>query len=131
MPGEGPHRTVAVLRLPGGALDAPADDECDRERVRHGAVTYRKDQGVGNTGRVPDDGVQADAIGIAAVASAERLGAAGRRTARGRVRGWGQRGRRLKKSSSTTIDNTSLKSCLSNSRDINLLVVSVKPTAER
>src|SRR5262249_20699064 len=106
-PGKGPHRAAAVLRLPSGALDAPADDERDRERVRDGAAADGEDQGVGDPDRVPDDGVQADAIGIAALASAQRLGAAGRRGQGDGVRGWGQeRRRRLMKSSSTTIDNT-------------------------
>jgi hypothetical protein len=78
---------VTVLRLPGGALEAPADDERDRERVRNGAAADGEDEGVRDAGRVPDEGVQADAIGIATLASLERFGAAGRRGQGDGVRG--------------------------------------------
>ena len=37
VPGEGPRRAADVLRLPGRALDSPADDQPDRVDVRHGA----------------------------------------------------------------------------------------------
>src|SRR6516225_6970099 len=107
MPGEGSSGVARLLRLAGGALDAPADDERDRERVRDGAAADGKDQGVGNAGGMPDDGVQADAIGVAKLAGAQRLGAAERGHQGNRIRRWAQeRGRRLIKSSSTTIDNT-------------------------
>ena len=36
-----------------------------------------KTKGSGNAGGVPDDGVQADGVGIKEVASVERIGAAG------------------------------------------------------
>src|SRR5262249_29010862 len=98
---------AGLLRLPGGALAAPADDQRDRERVRDRAVADGEDQGVGDARGVPDDGVQAYAIGLAPLASAQRLGAAGRGDQGDGVRGWDQeRGRRLTNSSSTTIDNT-------------------------
>src|SRR5262249_14314359 len=98
---------AGLLRLPGGALAAPADDQRDRERVRDRAVADGEDQGVGDARGVPDDGVQADAIGLAPLASAQRLGAAGGGDQGDGVRGWDQeRGRRLTNSSSTTIDNT-------------------------
>src|SRR6516225_11238943 len=106
MPGEGSSGVARLLRLAGGALAAPADDERDRERVRDGAAADGKDEGVGDAGRVPDDGVQADAIGFATLAGAQRLGAAERGHQGDRIRGWEQeRGRRLMNSSSTTIDN--------------------------
>src|SRR5262249_17225470 len=109
VPGQGSSAAAGLLRLPGGALAAPADDQRDRERVRDRAVADGEDQGVGGARGVPDDGVQADAIGLAPLASAQRLGAAGGGDQGDGVRGWDQeRGRRLTNSSSTTIDNTPL-----------------------
>ena len=47
--GQGPHGVVvAVLRFPGGALAAPANDERDRERVGDGAAAHGEDQGIGD-----------------------------------------------------------------------------------
>src|SRR5262249_8902247 len=107
VPGQGSSGAAGLRRLPGGALAAPADDQRDRERVRDGAVADGKDQGVRDACGVSDDGVQADAIGLAGLASAQRLGAAGGGDQGDRVRGWDkERGRRLTNSSSTTIDNT-------------------------
>src|SRR5262249_34734336 len=106
VPGQGPAGTADVLRLPGGALAAPADDERHRERVRDRAAADGQDEGHGDTGRVPDDGLQADGVGLAEVAGVERLASLGGGHRRGRVRERDQaRGRRLKPSS-TTIDNT-------------------------
>ena len=45
VPGEGSRRAADLLRLPGRALDAPADDQPDREHVRHGAPAASPDQG--------------------------------------------------------------------------------------
>src|SRR5262249_9911651 len=65
-----------------------------------------QDEGHGDTGRVPDDGLQADGVGLAEVAGVERLASLGGGHRRGRVRERDQaKGRRLKPSS-TTIDNT-------------------------
>jgi len=42
--GEGPRRAADVLRLPGRALETPADDEPDRVDVRHDPVTSSKNE---------------------------------------------------------------------------------------
>ncbi len=46
MPGEGPRGTADVLRFSCGALDASADDQPDREHVRHRPAANRQDQGL-------------------------------------------------------------------------------------
>src|SRR5262249_21763306 len=111
VPGQGPEGAVDLLRLPGGALAAPADDECHRERVRDGAAADGQDERNGHASRLPDDGLQVDGVGVPEVAGLERLGPLGGGPQRGRVRGWDQAGgRRLTTSSSTTIDNIPCRS---------------------
>src|SRR5262249_6225686 len=90
----------------GGARAAPANDECDRERVRDGAAADGEDEGNGKPASMPDDGLQADGVGVAELAGLERLPTPGRCHQGSCIRGWGSgRGRRLMTSASTTIDN--------------------------
>jgi hypothetical protein len=62
-----------------------------------GAAADEEDERFGNPGRLPDDRVAVDAIGIAALAGAERLGPPPRRDQADHDRRWSEeRGRRLK-----------------------------------
>ena len=81
---------LSVLRLPGGALGAHPDDQPDRERVLDGAAEARQDEGEREPGGVPDDGVQADGVGIKGLAIVERFAAAGRGRPRDHVHRWDQ-----------------------------------------
>ena len=89
-----------VLRLPGRALDSPADDQPDREHVRHGAPAAPHDQGQRHPHGLPDDGLQADAVRRQAMAAAERLRLSARRHRRSSIHRRNQtpRSRRLKTS---------------------------------
>ena len=69
VPDEGSRSALGLLRLPGRALDSPADDQPDRIHLRHGAVANETDQGERLSDRLPDDGLQADAIGIEEMAA--------------------------------------------------------------
>ena len=57
-----PRRVVGVLRLPGRALDPPADDEPDRVDLRDRAAPATRHQGPRLPGRRGRDGVQADRV---------------------------------------------------------------------
>ena len=62
-----------LLRLPGRALEAPADDQPDREHVRHGPPAASPDQGQRQPHRLPHDGLQAHAVRSQEMAAAQRL----------------------------------------------------------
>ena len=79
VPGQGPSGALGLLRLPGRALDAPADDQPHREHVRHGATAASPHQGQRLAHRLPDDGLQAHAVGRQEMATAQRFQAAARR----------------------------------------------------
>ena len=83
--GQGSRRAVGVLRLPRRALEAPANDQPDREHVRHRAVEAQADQGERQPHRLPDDGLQAHAVRRQALAALERLPAPRRRHPRSSV----------------------------------------------
>ena len=72
VPDEGSRRAPDLLRLPGRALDSLADDQPDRVHLRHGATTNETDQGERLSDGLPDDGLQADAIGLEEVEALER-----------------------------------------------------------
>src|SRR5262249_12068020 len=104
----GPGRVAGLLRLPGGALGASANDEPDRIDVRHGAVADGQDEGERVEGRLPDDGVQADGGGLEDLAVAEWVTVAVEGHRRGSVWRWGGANRsRLTQPPSTTFDNCS------------------------
>ena len=73
VPGEGSGRPAGLLRLPGGALDSPADDQPHRVHLRHGATTHQEDQGERFSHGLPDDGLQADGIRLQEMEAAQRL----------------------------------------------------------
>src|SRR5262249_55393711 len=109
VPGQGPGGVAGLLRLPGGALGAPADDQPDRIDVRHGAAADDQDEGEREPVGLPGDGVQADGVGREELAVAERGKAAGQGHRRGAGCRWGGANRsRLRQPSSTTFDNCSL-----------------------
>ena len=56
---EGSGRAVDVLRLPGRALEAPANNQPDRVDVRHDPLTPSPDQGEWHSTNEPGDDVQA------------------------------------------------------------------------
>src|SRR5262249_45146982 len=108
LPAQGSRGVTGLLRLPGPALDPPADDEPDRIDVRHGAAADDQDEREWQPVGLPDDGVQADGSGLEEVAAVERLAAANEGDRRGTVCRWGGANqRRLNKPSSTTFDNSS------------------------
>src|SRR5262249_3417372 len=108
LPGQGPGGTAGVLRLPGGALGPPADDEPDRIDVRHGAAADAQDERQRVALGLPDDGVQADGGSREGLAAIERLPVAVEGYRRGPVCRWGGANRsRLKQPPSTTFDNSS------------------------
>ena len=72
VPDEGSRSSLGLLRLPGRALDSLADDQPDRIHLRHGAATNETDQGERLSDRLPDDGLQADAIGIEEMEALQR-----------------------------------------------------------
>src|SRR5262249_8211374 len=111
-PGQGAGGTADVLRLPGGAWAALADDQRERGRVRDGGAVDGEDQGVGDADRLPAAGVQAEGVGKQALARADRLVTACGGHQRNCHRGGDQPGgRRLTKSLSTTLDNTPAQLC--------------------
>ena len=79
VPEKGPGCPLGLLRLPCRALDSPADEQSDRVHLRHGAATNEADQGERIEDRLPDDGLQTDAIGLQAVEIAQRFRADPRR----------------------------------------------------
>jgi transposase-like protein len=88
-PGTAPH----LLRLPGRALEAPADDERDRAPVRDRAAAAARDEGRGVAHEGALDGLQAPRHGAGAVASPRRRASAAARTRRHRLRRWRPTGR--------------------------------------
>ena len=78
VPDEGSRSSPGLLRLPRRALDSLADDQPDRIHVCYGAAANKTDQGVRLTGRLPHDGLQANAIGIEEVEALERHSSAHR-----------------------------------------------------
>ena len=78
VPGQGPGGVADVLRLPGRALDSHPHDQPDRVDVLDGAAAARQDEGERQPGGVPDDGLQADGVGLEEVAGVERLDAPAR-----------------------------------------------------
>src|SRR5262245_7902878 len=108
VPGQGPGGVTSVLRLPGRALDALADDQPDRIDVRYRAVADGQDEGEWFEVGLLDHGVQADGGGLEELAVVERLTVAGQGDCRGPVCRWGGTNRsRLTQPSSTTFDNCS------------------------
>ncbi len=93
---EGPGGAADVLRLPGGTLAAPANDEPDREHVCHGAPADGENERLWIAPGHADDGVPPGAVRPGSLAGAERIRPAGRGDRRHSVRQWTQDGRRLK-----------------------------------
>src|SRR5690606_5891362 len=82
VPGEGPRRAALVLRLPGRALEAPADDEPDRIDVRHDPAAASKNERQRQPRRLADDDVQTRRERREALATAQRLRTVTRRPPR-------------------------------------------------
>lgn len=92
---EGPGRALDVLRLPGGALEALADDEPDRIGVRDDPAAASPDEGQRLTPHEPGDDVQAGPVGLGPLAEAQRPSADHAAFGGQEVRGRNPAGRRL------------------------------------
>src|SRR5439155_7025801 len=108
-----------LLRLPGAALDPPADLEPDRIDVLTGAGPDRRNQGPRVTSRWARHVLQADRGGRGEVEAGQRAGARGARTRGREVREWTvgradrSGGRRvITRFRSTTIDYSSVSTML-------------------
>ena len=93
MLGEGPGGVARLLRLPGGALAEPADDEPHRVDLRHDTVANGEDQELPER----EDGAESRASARherrEKVAPATRLPSSGRRDLRREIHQWGGRKR--------------------------------------
>ena len=109
MPLEGSRRVVDLLRLPGRTLDPLAHDQSDREHVRDGPPAASAHQGERFSHGLPDDGLQADAVGVQEMAAAKQYAAHARSDRRSSVHRRNQTpsNRRLKNFPSTTSCNIS------------------------
>ena len=92
---QGSRGIANVLRLPGGALDPPADDQPDRIDLCDDPATPSPDQGQRHTESEPDDDVQARPSRSEEMAAPAWLGTSDAYSARKDFRGWSVTGRRL------------------------------------
>ena len=86
VPDEGPRGAAGVLRLPGRALAALADDEPDRERVRDSAAEDSQDARLPEPEDGVRDGVPAVAVGAGEMAQAKRNGKLAQGDRRSKIR---------------------------------------------
>src|SRR5579863_6584425 len=94
---KGSCRAPDLLRLPGRALDSPANDQPDRKHVCHRAIAASPNQRQRLTARLPHHGLQADAIRLQKMEAVERFAALARRDRRSSIHRWNQiPSRRLK-----------------------------------
>ncbi len=95
MPAEGPGGAAELPPLPGGALEAPTDDEPDRVRLRDDPPPAPPDERQRQPGRVPGDGLQTGQGRPAILAATERPGSTRARDPRPAIHRRRTQGRRL------------------------------------
>jgi putative transposase len=85
---QGPRSLARLLRLPGRALEASADEQPHRVELRDRAAPSARDQRRGQPGQGTDDGIQAPDAGAGALAQAEWHASATLGACRCTVRRW-------------------------------------------